>query len=163
MGRRFTQPRKRVSRARKQAEMGFFAKIFGLEGTPVATPIRVSRGKRTARSRTCRVAPSVKQRISVKRNTRQLYQERGWRRRGDSLHGYYRTARGAFKGRIDNPLSKKPKFFIIKPPQEVLDGDHGPCFVDRGGNTFVIHFYPRPKDVNTGIIRVEHCILESFS
>lgn len=100
-----------------------------------------------------------------KRHTRQFHEEQGWRLRGNALHGYYRTRYGAFKGRIENAFGKKPKYFLIKPPGALLDGPHGACFQEKGKDTFEVHWIAgrRPKDVNAGIMRLEHYLLEVLS
>lgn len=97
------------------------------------------------------------------RCTHEFYEERGWRRHGSELRGFYRTRHGSFEGRIQDPFSSSPKFTIISPPSAVVNGSHGPCFRERRKDVFTVHFSPKPRDVNTGIMRIEHCITESLS
>lgn len=94
---------------------------------------------------------------------RQLFEERGWRINGRRLHGHYRTKLGSVRGWIDKPWSVEPDFYITEPPTELLRGPHAACFRQRGKDTFWVHFSPAPRDVNTGIMRIEHCILEALS
>lgn len=96
------------------------------------------------------------------RCTRTLYEERGWQRRGGALRGFYRTRLGAVEGRIDRAMSSAPSFHIINPPPKLLSGPHGLCFRERGHGVFWVHFSPFPRDVNAGILRIEHCIEESL-
>lgn len=100
--------------------------------------------------------------VLVKRNTIPLYKERGWRKSGERLVGYYRTQHGAYRGRIEKPFSKKPIFFICKPPRELLNGPHGPCFSEIAKNTFAIHWSRKPQDLNLGIMRIEQTITEAL-
>ncbi len=99
----------------------------------------------------------------VQRNTQAFWEERGWRRRGGELLGWYRTSRGSFEGRIENPGSDEPKLYIKDPPPAVLSGPHGACFRDRKDNWYWIHMDPRAREANAGIRAVERVIGESLS
>ena len=96
------------------------------------------------------------------RNTQPLYEERGWKLRGDTLHGWYRTRFGAFEGRIDQPFSKHARYWIIRPPEQLLSGPHSGCFFDRGQDRFEIHFSTKPPDANAGILCMEHTLMEAL-
>ncbi len=95
----------------------------------------------------------------VSRGTRELWQEKGWQLRNGTLHGSYRTARKTFRGKIENPFSSNPEFFICNPSKAILKGRHGPCFRERGEKLYWVHFSPVPDDVNAGILRIEHCMI----
>lgn len=95
----------------------------------------------------------------VQRGSCQLWEEKGWKLSNGVLLGYYRGRRRAFKGKIEKPF-KSPELFIFEPPSEILRDRHGACFKERERNLYWIHFSPSPEDVNAGILRVEHCLLE---
>lgn len=98
----------------------------------------------------------------VARNSKMFHEERGWQLRGKVLHGWYRTRYGSFKGRIENPFSKVPKYFIIKPPAELLGGSHGACFTQIAKDVFSIHWAKKPDTIDTGIRRIEHTLYEGY-
>lgn len=95
------------------------------------------------------------------RRTAFLWEERKWRPSGNTLHGYYRTRRGAFKGRIEKYNSSSPQFYIIKPPRALLSGPHGGCFIERGSDQFWVHFNKKPKHLDAGILHLERMLLEA--
>lgn len=104
--------------------------------------------------------------IEIRRNSRQLYEERGWRRQGSTLHGYYRTRYKSYQGRIENAFATKQRYIIIKPDEKLLknfiNGPHSACFTEIGKNEYGVHFFPKPDNVNTGILRMEHHIFEAL-
>lgn len=139
--------------------MSFLSLLFG-------APPRVNTGG-LAGTRT-RAAPPVavvngRRAVRVPRNTRPLYEERGWRRNGSKLSGYFRTRSGSTQGRIEDPDGPKPEYFIIDPPPALLRGPHGACFQQRDKHTFYIHWNRRPSDVNAGILRIEQYLIEAQS
>jgi hypothetical protein len=79
------------------------------------------------------------------------------------MDGYFRTRFGSYSGRIENPESSSRRFYITNPPQQVLSGPHGACFQPRGPHEFFIHWSVPPKDLDTGILRVEHTLLEALT
>ena len=101
--------------------------------------------------------------LLVRRNTQRLFEERGWRLNGTALDGYYRTKYGSFRGWITGATGSSPAFYIVDPPRAVLDGPHGACFQPRGRREFRVHWRTRPDNVDTGILRIEHTILEALS
>lgn len=96
------------------------------------------------------------------RNTQPFYVERGWQLRGNMLCGWYRTRYGSYEGRIENPFSSSARYSIIDPPNKLLHGPHSPCFTQRDGNRFEVHFSRPPSDVTGGILTVEHTIIEAL-
>ncbi len=136
--------------------MGLITFLFGSSNYEPAA--LVSSSPRTTRVR----GPNGRFVVQVPRNTKQLYEERGWNLRGIELSGYYRTRFGAFKGRIDRALSR-PVFFIVDPPSELIRGPHSACFTEVGRKEFRIHWSSKPIDCNTGILYMERCISEALS
>ncbi|CAG0986195.1 hypothetical protein PHYC_02037 [Phycisphaerales bacterium] len=100
--------------------------------------------------------------VVVQRNTQRLFEERGWRWKGNTLEGFYRTKRGSFRGRIAGADGSSPEFYI-EASRAILDGPHGACFQPRGPREFRVHWSTRPDSVDTGILRIEHTILEALS
>ena len=111
---------------------------------------------------------TIRRLITVKRSDRPYYEEQGWKQSkgtwfsGDpKFTGYYRTPYGSFKGEILTGSS--PSFFIIKPPKELKSHSHWICFSYRGSGRYSIHFAVRPRDVDSGIMRIERMIHEAFT
>ena len=48
-----------------------------------------------------------------------LYAKRGWAKKGNTYHGYYRTVNGAWRGEITR-RGDRFKVFIFKPPVEQI-------------------------------------------
>ncbi len=135
--------------------MSIFDLLLGICGgtgarmrAPVEPPTPIVNGRRAVR---------------VPRNTQPLWQERGWTQQGDDLLGHFRTKRGSFEARIKGAFGRNPEFFIYDPPAALLRGSHGQCFQQRDKHIFFVHWSKRPADVNTGILRVEHCLIEALS
>jgi len=138
--------------------MGLVDWLLGGRSKP-STPTTRARGPRCTVVRT-RTA-SGRQIIDVPRNTQQLYEERGWRRDGATLRGYYRTRYGAFEGRIQSAF-RNPTYFIIRPPRPLLNGPHSACFTEVSKDEFRVHWSRKPTDVNAGILWMEHHIVEAL-
>ena len=130
--------------------INLFEALFG-EGKPAKSLPQRQPSPRPSRAQAGRV-----------RNTRQFYEERGWQLRGRSLHGWFRTRHGAFRGQVDNPFSASPIYSLFDPPQKLIDGPHGPCFRQKDQNRFEIHWNSKPSDVNAGILQIEHTLLEAL-
>ncbi len=111
---------------------------------------------KTLKGRTCSNGRKV-----IRRNSIPFWKERGWLRKKEELHGYYRVNHRAYEGKIRNPFSERPRFYILKPPEEILQGPHGVCFVPRGKNVYWIHISPKPESLNVGIKSVENCLSET--
>lgn len=109
------------------------------------------------------VLPSGRVATVIRPNSIPFHEERGWRKHGSELWGYFRTWKGSFEGKIKG-TGPNAEYFIKHPPARLVDGGpHAACFRQRGPHTFFIHWSEPPRDVDTGILRVEHCILESLS
>lgn len=125
--------------------MGFLDRLFG--GSKPAPRASVS-------------VPSASNRCV--RNTQPFYVERGWQLRGNTLHGWYRTRRGAVEGRIERAFGDGARYFIINPPQKLLTGEHSSCFHQRGENRFEVHFSKKPADLTGGIMELERLLFEAL-
>ncbi len=106
--------------------------------------------------------------VKVQRSKEPYHVEQGWQRTSISflspnvkLKGYYRTRYGSFRGEIK--LGSSPSFYIINPPDELRGHSHWQCFSPRGGGRYSIHFAVRPRDVDSGIMRIERMIHEAFA
>jgi len=138
--------------------MGIVDWLLGALSEPPTPTARISAQPCTV----VRTRPtSGRQVTEVARNTQQLYEERGWRRDGTSLRGYYRTRYGAFEGRIESAF-RNPTYFIVRPPRQLLNGPHSACFTEVRKDKFRIHWSRKPADVNAGIRWMEHHIVEAL-
>lgn len=128
--------------------MGLMEWLFG-NPTPKPSPKR-------------RVASNVKVPTGCVRNSQTFYEERGWRLRDNALHGWCRTRRGAVQARIDGPFGASPRYSLINPPKQLLNGPHGGCFRQKEANRFEVHWNSKPADVNAGILQLEHLLFEAL-
>jgi len=136
--------------------MGFWSWLLGDSG-PNHPPEKSSNQCRVLGVR----ARDGRRLVRVKRNSQQLYQEKGWRLKQGILYGYYRTRYKSFEGRIEDPFSE-PSFVIIKPPKALLRGEHGECFRQIAKDMYIVHWLDKPIDVNIGILVLENCITEAI-
>jgi hypothetical protein len=101
---------------------------------------------------------------TVRPDNTPLYLKRGWTKKGNTYHGYYRTKHGAWRGEIER-RGDKFKVFIFRPPEErIRKHRRWPCFHDEGGCRWRIQLAVNPKDGDVGaiIFYVEKVIVESF-
>lgn len=80
----------------------------------------------------------------------------------DRYRGYYRTWVGAYRGEILHASSSVPDFYILNPPTKLLSGPHGLCFLQKNRGRFWIHWNTPPDSLDSGIVRVEHSIMEAI-
>jgi hypothetical protein len=74
--------------------------------------------------------------------------------------GNYQTRYGAYQGWIEQKSPHNISFYILDPPDEVLESSHGPCFQPVNGNWFHVHMSTRPKDIGSGIAGIERLITD---
>ncbi len=120
---------------------------------------RVSPGTQASRP----PLPGTRRSVVVSRDSRPLFEERGWLRRSGMLVGRFHTPRGSFCGRIEDPWSKDPRYFVLNPPTAVLSGPHGPCFRPSGPGLYAVHWNHRPRTLDAGIAAIERLITESLT
>lgn len=101
------------------------------------------------------------QRILVKREEIPYWQERKWKKKGETYNGYYRTMYESKKGLIINH-SGFVDLYIFDPPSQLWKHPHWQCFRHRGGGKYLVHFGIKPKDVSSGIIEVERILNEAY-
>jgi hypothetical protein len=98
----------------------------------------------------------------VRPDSRPLWQIRGWQKRSEKEYfGAYRTVLGSVVGQAvitDGILM----YFILNPPQQLLNGAHGACFHPRNNGWYWVHFSKVPKDLDSGIVSVECLIHEAL-
>jgi hypothetical protein len=104
-------------------------------------------------------------RRAVKRSSASYLQEQGWKLTGSGASarwdGFYRSRFGSYKGRI--VPTTPPQFIIYKPPAQLRRHPHWSCFSSRGNDWYGVHFSRVPKDLSSGIMRIERIIHEAFS
>jgi hypothetical protein len=106
--------------------------------------------------------------IAVKRSTSAIpYIERtGWERATSTTpaewRGYFRTRFGSYKGRII--ASTPPQYYIYKPPKGLKERhSHAACFSKLGEDGwFSVHFSKVPKDLDSGVIKLERILCEAY-
>lgn len=91
------------------------------------------------------------------------WQVKGWRVKRDQLRGYYRISKKRkWTGYVVDPFGRNPEFFIINPPSELFDSEHGACFMREKRNHFFVHFAEKPQNLIDGIFQIEDSLRESF-
>lgn len=88
------------------------------------------------------------------------FRRKGWRRRGRTATGYYRTRRGSWQGKIRYDFAGGLAYYVHDPPDRILNGPHGMCFTDDEGSStsrgwYRVHFARRPNDVDSGLLIIE--------
>lgn len=122
------------------------------------------RPARVARPAAASPEPLVRVLVIPQRSLPVLYWEiRGWRRvKHNVFMGYYKTRLGRCHGVVKWNSPSDFNFYIHDVPSRILDGPHGPCFVQVKPGKFRIHFAVRPPDINSGIFYVETLLQEAF-
>ena len=108
------------------------------------------------------IIPSIIDSIFIERDNSPEWKFRGWVKYGSVYKGYYRTMYGVFKGEAHEKLSGGYKFYIIDPPKELKNNSHWVCFHYENEDKFSVHFNRDVYDLDTGILRIEPLINESF-
>lgn len=168
VGRLFASPQRRG--CRKRATERTQGRAERISVPPVTTiraqPDRPDRARRQGSRRFTGSVAATHQTASAVRvqpRGRPLWQHRRWEPRGNTLHGFYRTALGTFEGEIQQYRSSRPLFFIMAPPPELRRHEHWICFHATGPNRFWVHLTPKPRDPDTGIREIERILIEALS
>lgn len=98
----------------------------------------------------------------IQRRELPYWQERGWRRSGDTYSGAYQTPYGSFLGEIEDRGYDHYRFYITDPPEQLRRSGHWACFQPRGHRGFQVHMARRPRDVSSGIMTIERLITDAF-
>jgi hypothetical protein len=113
-----------------------------------------------------RVATSRKASVkAIRPDNTPLHVKRGWAKKGNTHHGYYRTKHGAWRGKIER-RGDKFRVLIQNPPKEKMKKhSRRACFHAVKGGWWRIDLAVNPKDGDVGsiIFYVEKVINESFS
>lgn len=100
----------------------------------------------------------------VRRDNTPLHIKRGWKRRGKSYTGYFKTTHGAWPGRIDW-CGDKFRVYITSPPMDVImSHSRWVCFHPLDGERYEIDLAQSPPrdDVDSVIHYVENLITEGY-
>ena len=103
--------------------------------------------------------------IEVKRSAAPYIEQTGWQQSISTTprewHGYYRTRFGSYKGRIT--ASTPPQFYIHKPPAGLkTKHSHSACFTALADGWYSVHFRIMPKDLDSGVIKLERILCEAY-
>lgn len=110
---------------------------------------------------TGRIAVNAIRPYSGKTRTSCYWQDSGWERRGDYLIGSYKAGRGSYPGCVEmsDSIVEPFLFYIYDPPDAILTGSHGACFMFRdnvdGTDKYFVHFSKDPPDIDSGIIQIQ--------
>lgn len=137
------------------------ARLFASKSGGVARSLPTRGGKRTVSRLNRRVSRTTILGRVVRRNFRTTWQERGWKRRGKSYFGYYRTPYGSYEGRIEQPYSNYLEFYIRRPPACLDLHSHRSCFFAKGDGEFEVHFSRPAPTPDDGILVIERILEES--
>lgn len=98
----------------------------------------------------------------VQRREIPYWQERKWRRSGNTYSGTYQTRYGSFLGLIEDRGSGDLRFYLSDPPDHVRRSSHWACFQPRREKGFQVHMSTRPNDVSSGILTIERLVADAF-
>ena len=102
--------------------------------------------------------------IVVGVDRRALWQVRQWQRQGQQLVGAFRTPRGSIAGVITLDQAGRPQdYYLINPPQSLLNGPKKPCFRPRGRQRYWVHFSQLPRELDGGIVAIESLIRDALA
>lgn len=119
-------------------------------------------GPQTSDTSLVQTAQSMARPMTVPRDIRPIWVERGWHRSGNVYAGFYRTRFGAHAGKIVRRFSGHFSFWITSPPVCLFSGSHGACFIHESGNTYKIHFRNRGLTIDDGILAIERVLLQAY-
>lgn len=108
------------------------------------------------------IRKETKTRLVIRGGKPLYWQKNGWLKRGSYYEGFYKTGFGKWRGSIRENYKNNYTFYILDPPDEVIDGKHGPCFFFLNDELYFIHFKHEPIDISSGIMAVEKVISDSF-
>lgn len=97
----------------------------------------------------------------IRRRELPYWQERGWRRDGDTYVGTYQTPYGSFRGLIEDRGWGYLRFYMLEPPLAVQNSGHWACFQPRGRKGYHVHMARKPGDISSGILSIERLITEA--
>ncbi len=99
----------------------------------------------------------------VRPNPLPYHLESGWRKDDRTYQGYYRCRLGAFRGEVEESYNGDYKFYILDPPQQILNGSHKACFTNNGGNRYHVHFGVNSENLDGGIMAVERLLFQNLN
>ncbi|MGZ5506541.1 MAG: hypothetical protein ACXWJX_14155 [Limisphaerales bacterium] len=105
--------------------------------------------------------PAARKPILVQRDSRPIWEQRGWTRSGDDYHGYYRTKFGSWNGKAKVSPSGRVELFIRNPPTALESHEHWICFRQQWGGWYFIHTNSPVADLSSGILAVEQILNEA--
>ena len=105
--------------------------------------------------------------IAVKRSTSAIpyIEKTGWQLCSSTTpsewRGYYRTRFSSYKGRITT--STPPQYYLHKPPKGLKERhSHSACFTALPDSWYSVHFRIPPKDLDSGVIKLERILCEAY-
>lgn len=112
-----------------------------------------------------RANPAIAQRngqIVVRPDTRALWKIKNWRQTGNTLLGTYKTAAGAYSGKVILN-GDYPSYYILQPPAALLQGPHRYCFRPRADGWYWVHFQLASPDIDSGIMAIEGLLYDAIT
>ena len=100
----------------------------------------------------------ITHRRRIEPDARELYRILGWRGWGNVLAGRYRSSQMSFSGEARKEDGRW-EFYILNPPDQVFDSQHGACYLERGAGWYWVHFVNR-HDIDSGIAAIERHLAE---
>jgi hypothetical protein len=97
----------------------------------------------------------------VTADRRPLWEVRGWRAKGSTLVGAFRTPYGSLAGEIIR-YANPPEFYVVNPPAALLSGPHGSCFRQRGNRRYFVHFSRPSSSIDAGLVAVERLLVQAL-
>ena len=135
--------------------MNIFKQIWASLTGPAQKPPAKAQPSQTAGGRRGPV-------VQVRPDSRPYWQTQGWRKRGRTITGYYRTERGSYSGKIVFEYGQ-PQFYIHNPPAAIFESRHHACFNDRKDGWYWVHFSKSSQTPDAGIVAIEAVLFEALS
>ena len=108
------------------------------------------------------VRPVQRTRVVVEPVYRAYWQMKDWKVEGNRLVGRYQVGQRSFEGYITGYKTRRPQFFIVRPPKELRNHPHSACFMWRGNGRFFVHFGTKPTNPDGGICEIEKVLDEAL-
>lgn len=84
-----------------------------------------------------------------------------WEKQADRWVGSYRTSTATYDGYIRNLESARREFYIVSPPQVLLNHTNGRALIHRGNGRYQVQFAVAPHSAVAGVEAIERMLIEA--
>jgi len=137
------------------------SKILGFVKSIMTAPLPKKRVHRRVRVQPQTAVSAPGHKVTVEREFQPVWLEQGWKKKGTTYSGFYRTAFGAYKGKIELLYQFRLRFLIWSPPSCLWKHPQATCFLSKGRNLYEVHFSKIAATPDDGIIEIEKILTEA--